>query len=62
MGDTQKHAANLTEIVQSVIEMVRPLSKFRGRHAQVPQSTLDYLAGQLAGNETGCPESDYQRT
>ena len=31
MGDTQKKTANLSEIVQTVIEMVRPLSKYRDR-------------------------------
>ena len=31
MGDTEKKTANLSEIVQTVIEMVRPLSKYRDR-------------------------------
>ncbi len=31
MGDTQKKTANLSEIIQTVIEMVRPLSKYRDR-------------------------------
>lgn len=31
MGDTKKQSANLTEIIQTVIDMVRPLSKYRGR-------------------------------
>lgn len=31
MGDTKKQTANLTEIIQTVIDMVRPLSKYRGR-------------------------------
>ena len=35
MGDTQKKTANLSEIVQTVIEMVRPLSKYRDRNHQV---------------------------
>ena len=31
MGDSQKQTSNLTEIVQSVIDMVKPLSRYRGR-------------------------------
>ena len=31
MGDTKKQSTNLTEIVQTVIDMVRPLSKYRDR-------------------------------
>ena len=31
MGDSQKQMANLSEIVQSVIDMVKPLSRYRGR-------------------------------
>ncbi len=34
MGDVTKKSANLAEIVQTVIDMVRPLSKYRGRKLQ----------------------------
>jgi signal transduction histidine kinase len=32
MGDVQKTSTNLSEIIESVIEMVRPLSKYRERN------------------------------
>lgn len=32
MGDVKKSSANLAQIIDSVIEMVRPLSKYRGRN------------------------------
>ncbi|MEM9411044.1 MAG: HAMP domain-containing sensor histidine kinase [Planctomycetota bacterium] len=34
MGDTKKQSTNLAEIVQTVIDMVRPLSRYRGRHIE----------------------------
>ena len=32
MGDVQKVATNLVEVIDSVVEMVKPLSKYRGRN------------------------------
>jgi signal transduction histidine kinase len=32
MGDVQKSPSNLAEIIESVIDMVKPLSKYRGRN------------------------------
>ena len=34
MGEATKQSANLSEIIQTVIDMVRPLSKYRGRNIQ----------------------------
>lgn len=35
MGDTTKQSTNLAEIVQTVIDMIRPLSRYRGRNLQL---------------------------
>lgn len=35
MGDTTRQSANLAEIVQTVIDMVRPLSRYRDRNLQL---------------------------
>ena len=34
MGEATKKSANLSEIIQTVIDMVRPLSKYRGRNIE----------------------------
>ena len=60
MGDTKKQSANIAEIVQTVIEMVRPLSRYRGRnidfkgdptiHAMVNPQEIKQVALNLITN------------
>ena len=60
MGDTKKQSTNLGEIIQTVIDMVRPLSKYRGRridfdgdptlHASVNSQEIKQVALNLITN------------
>ena len=60
MGEATKQSANLSEIIQTVIDMVRPLSKYRGRsikfhqdptiHASVNAQEIKQVALNLITN------------
>ncbi len=68
MGDVNKKPANLVEIIESVIDIVKPLSKYRGRHLvfnsdpavvsvvneqELKQVSLNLITNALASVEEG---------
>ena len=68
MGDTKKQSVNLGEIIQTVIEMLRPLSKYRGRkiefagdptlHALVNSQEIKQVALNLITNSLDSVAAD----
>ena len=61
MGDAQKSDVNLSQIIHSVVNIVKPLSKYRNRENRSRRRRLHLCNWKRTGNKTSSVEFNHQR-